>query len=137
MNRTSRMKSKKKTGYSIKYIDSLWSKAVRTRDRGKCRLCMSPAVDAHHIVHRSKNWALRWDMSNGISLCREHHNEADKLYMVQTILSLIDSEYLIERQKKYKFKADYLTALQMSEKEFKAEKVEELKEIIKNSWAGK
>ena len=48
---------------------------VRRRDMGKCRIpgCLERAVEAHHIVYRSKSKARRWDPANLVSLCHEHH----------------------------------------------------------------
>jgi 5-methylcytosine-specific restriction endonuclease McrA len=48
---------------------------VRARDGGKCRIpgCLERSAEAHHIVYRSKSKARRWDPSNLVSLCRDHH----------------------------------------------------------------
>lgn len=62
-----------------------WRLAVYRRDRFQCAMCPKmkrssgrPAYDglnAHHI----KRWAdyptLRFEVSNGITLCRKHHKE--------------------------------------------------------------
>jgi len=49
---------------------------VRQRDGGKCRIpgCLERAAEAHHIVYRSKSKARRWDPSNLVSLCKDHHD---------------------------------------------------------------
>lgn len=50
---------------------------VFERDNNKCVVCGKPAVDAHHIIDRAL-----WDdggyyLSNGVSLCSEHHIHAE------------------------------------------------------------
>lgn len=64
-----------KTSKSLvgKKLDELWSKKVRERDNHKCRVCgNTEGINAHHIITR-KNYALRWDLTNGISLCPRCH----------------------------------------------------------------
>jgi len=54
--------------------------AVLERDKYLCQRCLSRGVrkeasEAHHIIHKGGGrFAVRWDMENGISLCRECHN---------------------------------------------------------------
>lgn len=55
-----------------------WSKAVRERD-GKCVDCGSTErLHAHHIVAWRKNAALRYEVSNGVSLCAPCHQQRHK-----------------------------------------------------------
>jgi hypothetical protein len=62
-----------------KRADEYWSRCIRTRDSGKCRiggcsyLCNVP--HPHHVFGR-KNLATRWDMENGLLLCFLHHRKA-------------------------------------------------------------
>ena len=57
----------------IKRLDHLWSKAVRKRAGNKCEKCGSTnVVQAHHIIPRTK-WGTRYDLYNGVALCRHHH----------------------------------------------------------------
>ena len=58
--------------------DALWRKAVLKRDKGLCQRCFSlgtltPAVDAHHAIHKSQGLYVRYLMDNGIALCRQCH----------------------------------------------------------------
>lgn len=53
-------------------LDRAWSAAVRERDGELCRRCRSGPVDPHHIF-TSKRRSTRWDLVNGISLCRSCH----------------------------------------------------------------
>lgn len=52
-----------------------WSKAVRGRD-GKCMHCgTTHKLHAHHITPWRQNAALRYDVSNGITLCALCHQK--------------------------------------------------------------
>jgi len=51
--------------------------AVFNRDNRKCVICDEPAVDAHHIIDRSLFDDGGYDVSNGVSLCEQHHIEAE------------------------------------------------------------
>ncbi len=63
-----------------------WSKDVKERDNNECQVqqftgayeftmlpCGGP-LDAHHIAERSLRPDLKFDVNNGIALCRAHHN---------------------------------------------------------------
>lgn len=56
---------------------------VFARDKAVCVVCQNPAKDAHHIIDRSLfGKSEGYYLSNGVSLCEEHHIEAE-----QTILT--------------------------------------------------
>ena len=49
----------------------LWYEAVKLRDNYTCRYCgnKNPKYkNAHHIIPKT-NWALRYDLKNGICVC--------------------------------------------------------------------
>jgi hypothetical protein len=118
---------------SNEYLFSLWSRVVRLLNNDRCTLCNSNfKVDAHHFVHRNSCWALRWDVKNGIALCRECHRLADTLEFKERIKSKLDYEYLKNMEIKYRFKADFLTDIGMSEAEYRKVKAKELNELQKN-----
>jgi hypothetical protein len=64
-----------------------WSKAVLERDENKCQWPvlfvgdgMPPAcrtrddrIDPHHLAERSLRPDLKYDVDNGLALCRTHH----------------------------------------------------------------
>ena len=51
---------------------------VFARDNNKCVFCKKKAVDAHHILDR-KLWSDGgYYLSNGASVCEEHHWECEK-----------------------------------------------------------
>lgn len=59
-----------------------WSKAVRERDGNVCQWpggCQTgdTRIDAHHIAKRSQRPDLRLNLSNGVALCRTHHELTD------------------------------------------------------------
>ncbi len=65
-----------------------WSKKVRERDGNQCQarkfsemgvyeftvLSCSGPLDAHHIAERSLRPDLKYDLKNGVVLCRQHHS---------------------------------------------------------------
>lgn len=69
-----------KTGYySMEY--KAWRKAVFTRDNWTCQKCFSKEekyVTAHHIKSFAKFPDLRFEVSNGLTLCELCHCEMDK-----------------------------------------------------------
>ena len=55
------------------FCDELWAKIVKTRDGYKCAICDNEKMpNAHHLISR-KVFKYRWDTSNGITLCPNHH----------------------------------------------------------------
>ena len=122
---------KRRVGLSNGYLDELWSKAVKIRDGGKCVLCPSGSqLEAHHIVHRRKNWALRHNIQNGITLCHTCHSLADTLQFKNLISMHADINYLADFEMLYPQKADYLIAMGLSEKEARKLFADELKKVI-------
>ena len=68
-----------KTGYySIKYRE--WRKAVFERDNFECQKCLQKRgnyITAHHIKSFSKYPKLKYEISNGITLCENCHSDTD------------------------------------------------------------
>ena len=51
-----------------------WRIAVYARDNWMCQICGSKAeINAHHIYEGADNPELRFDINNGITLCKYHH----------------------------------------------------------------
>ena len=67
-----------KTGYwSVEYKN--WRREVFIRDSFKCTRCgYSSYVEAHHLKPFSLNLDLRYDVSNGTTLCRKCHKDTHK-----------------------------------------------------------
>lgn len=52
--------------------------AVFARDRGRCVLCPSPAVDAHHILERKLFSDGGYRLNNGASVCSPCHMRCER-----------------------------------------------------------
>lgn len=73
MKRRKRMNPRSPRKTRMYEADAFWSQAVLARDGHRCQLCGAPADDAHHIIHRAR-MSVRYDLGNGISLCRRCHS---------------------------------------------------------------
>lgn len=73
-----------------------WKKAVRARDGYQCQFrgCWTRdrSIDAHHIAMRSRRPDLKFVHSNGISLCRTHHDWVHRNPIDAERLGLLSSE---------------------------------------------
>lgn len=58
---------------------------VFARDGHRCVICKGPAVDAHHILERRLFDSGGYYLSNGASLCEDHHLKAE-----MTVISVED-----------------------------------------------
>lgn len=54
-----------------------FKRQVFLRDKNKCICCSAPAVDAHHIIDRSLFEDGGYYIDNGVSLCADHHLQAE------------------------------------------------------------
>lgn len=60
-----------------RYPSKQWVKAVKDRDGWKCTKCgATDRLHAHHIKRWRDYPELRYDVSNGVTLCHECHEEA-------------------------------------------------------------
>jgi len=56
-----------------KICDELWKQTVKKHAGFKCEKCgKTEYLQAHHIIPRT-NYALRFDLENGVALCRKCH----------------------------------------------------------------
>jgi transposase len=59
------------------YLSKEWSKQVRERDSGKCVECGATGrLHAHHVKPWKHHPELRFDVSNGVTLCPPCHQKA-------------------------------------------------------------
>jgi len=67
----------KKIRNSIQF--RLWREAVYARDNWTCQECGERGcyIEAHHIKSFINHESLRFDINNGLTLCRECHKKTD------------------------------------------------------------
>lgn len=91
-NRIQKSSDKKKI---IKDLEKMWHIAVFMREGNRCIVCGKPATDAHHIIRRSQSLALKYDLKNGVPLCRACHfglHKRDDIRIYKAILEYIGDE---------------------------------------------
>jgi len=66
-------KKSKKTLNRIRLKE--WAVIVKTHADFKCEICGKPASDAHHVISRHI-LKTRYDVLNGVALCKFHHKFA-------------------------------------------------------------
>jgi len=63
------------------YENIKWRRLIFKRDNYKCTVCNKKGhLNAHHIENYSSNKEKRYDMNNGITLCKECHYNFHKTY---------------------------------------------------------
>lgn len=94
----SAMKKKREPPALIK-----WRRECRIRDNYTCQFpkCgrQSKRIDVHHIAKRSQRPDLKFDVNNGICLCREHHDWTDKNHDKAVEMGLLSVESYEKAQK--------------------------------------
>lgn len=82
-----------------------WRREVRERDNYTCQYpgCgkHSRRIDVHHIAKKSERPDLKFTVSNGVCLCREHHDRTDA-HLAEAIrlgLRNIETYELAKKQK--------------------------------------
>lgn len=76
-NALSRVKSTKRKGY----LYNEWARKVKERDKYICQHCGLAEKDnlqSHHIVPWEDDKSLRFEISNGMTLCRSCHTKEDR-----------------------------------------------------------
>lgn len=73
-----------------------WRMEVWKRDKFSCRLKNKDCygrIEAHHILPWRKYPELRYEINNGITVCRYHHpiREEDEIKMQKPFIEIIDS----------------------------------------------
>jgi predicted restriction endonuclease len=70
-----------------------WRKSVFNRDKYSCQICgHNKYVIAHHLFSYSAYPDKRLDLDNGITLCKQHHNEFHK-WMGHTQISCTSEDF--------------------------------------------
>lgn len=109
---------------------SWWRRVVRSRWQNRCALadeggCSGP-LECHHYVHK-RFLLLRFDPENGILLCANHHNVADRSQYRRKIESMIDTDY-IDHMQEYRDHKQYRDKHGLSENEWRAGMLQVLKD---------
>jgi hypothetical protein len=113
------------------YLDTLWSRAVKTKWNHCCALCFATeGLESHHVVHRRRSWVMRWEIKNGVALCHKCHSLADTINYMDRIRGIVEWDWLGDMQVLYPVKYDYLLANNITEEEFRQARAEELRGII-------
>ena len=80
----------------------------------ECELCDNYAIQVHHFYYKSSYGHLRYDLDNGISLCRGchfvlHHQDPkkieDKIFAIE-----VETGTLLRKKKQLKEKIKYLNS---------------------------
>ena len=90
-DRTTLVKSEKKH-LDGRYREWVW--AVKSRDKWCCKINNEDCngrLEAHHILRWKDHPKLRYDVNNGISLCKAHHpiKKTEEAKMIPTFKELI------------------------------------------------
>lgn len=93
---------------------------------GRCARCGSTHIQAHHIVRRGKK-VLRWDIKNGIALCKKCHNWMDTLEGTRWSYKQVDYEYLLGNDITL---AEYIAQNGITRAEFRERAKNALKEYL-------
>ena len=65
--------------WRLSYEYMKWQKNVYKNDNYKCQVCGKQSkLDAHHIKSSKQYPNLRYDLDNGICLCKRHHHQLHK-----------------------------------------------------------
>lgn len=108
-NKTCKRVSTKKFTLESKFRKSYqWtvkSKQIRQRDKYLCQICIRDKYDTnclynykklevHHIVSINEDYNLRLDDMNLITLCRYHHEMAEKqIISKKELIGIVESKY--------------------------------------------
>ena len=113
-------------------LESWWHKAVFVQKGDICMwpTCNRRATDAHHYVHK-RYGLLKYDVQNGIPLCRKHHDEADREYGREVLRECVNMSYLVDIQQTWRTVKDYLTKNNLTREEFLRDELMRLKEVVK------
>jgi hypothetical protein len=62
----------------IRQADRVWHKLVAYQFNQRCALCGKPGTDPHHWWFIRSIQQYRWDINNGVYLCRKCHGETER-----------------------------------------------------------
>lgn len=109
------------------FLDSLWSKAIKARD-GICQICGAVGGDPHHSLVKRRANKTRWNLLNGILLCRKCHIEVENGKLKTEIQNAIDNIATPEQQESIRWQGKEIWKIHTGWLE---EQAEYLKKMIK------
>jgi predicted restriction endonuclease len=59
-----------------------WRNKVINNQNGRCAKCGAKATHAHHIKNYKHHPELRYETTNGLLLCKQHHDIFHRVYGV-------------------------------------------------------
>jgi len=115
-------------------LDAAWRKAVLQSYHYRCGMCglswESGGLECHHIIRRRKK-LTRWDWRNGIPLCADCHPKAHTKQGELFISNRHPYYQDLFNLELINFK-DYLQAMVLTENEWRARVLEELKGKVRD-----
>lgn len=66
-------KNKKKILGNEGSLIDLWKLCVKLSQGEKCIICNNDPIDCHHIIPKSQGASLKYDIKNGVPLCKGCH----------------------------------------------------------------
>ena len=88
--KSKRVKKQSSPGKLREIKDKQWALDIKERDGFKCLHCgKDKYLNSHHIFTRN-NYAVRWDMDNGITLCSGCHTMSSIFSAHKTPLEFIE-----------------------------------------------
>ena len=113
-------------------LDEAWSLLVKVRANFKCEYCGSEqTLNSHHIYSRA-NISTRWNPTNGICLCVNHHTFSNKFSAHRTPIEFtqwLESIKGVDFTRSLKFEAKKRANFDIYDR---IEMLEKLKEEIKS-----
>jgi hypothetical protein len=107
-------------------LDDAWSLLVKLEAGMRCEYCGTDKnLNSHHIYSRS-NRSVRWDESNGVSLCVAHHTFSSGFSAHKTPLEFV---YWLEEEYGKVYMDELRLKANSTKKWMKFEKEELLKEL--------
>lgn len=84
---------------ALSTLAKLWRRAVLKKSKNTCAICGGVRTDAqleaHHVIHRSQSGLLKWNVDNGVAVCKGScHSEAHRAWGAVKIAKSLCDIYL-------------------------------------------
>ena len=123
-----------KTGLSDSTLLMFWRKVVRARWDNRCAFCGDPKdCECHHIVPR-RHRLLRFDLRNGLLLCKHCHRLAPSLTGHELLKEVLEARQEGDYSHLIAWEAvryrPHIKASGKSDKQWREQKRKELEEAV-------